>query len=101
VVEPPIWVRSPGRLVLDRLVDDANKKNPDPASWCVQDGAGDRELTGMLTLLKGLPLAYQKDMQEDKPPLFDAAATLEASLGVMAGMVATLAVDRDRMRRGR
>ena len=76
-----------------------NKKNPDPAE--LVRGKTARvigELTGMLTLLKGLPLAYQKDMQEDKPPLFDAAATLEASLGVMAGMVATLAVDRDRMR---
>jgi argininosuccinate lyase len=50
-----------------------------------------------LTLLKGLPLAYQKDMQDDKPPLFDAAATLEASLLVMAGMVATLTVNRERM----
>ena len=76
-----------------------NKKNPDPAE--LVRGKSARvigELTGMLTLLKGLPLAYQKDMQDDKPPLFDAAATLEASLLVMAGMVATLAVNRERMR---
>jgi argininosuccinate lyase len=76
-----------------------NKKNPDPAE--LVRGKTARvigELTGMLTLLKGLPLAYQKDMQDDKPPLFDAAATLEASLLVMAGMVATLTVDRERMR---
>jgi len=76
-----------------------NKKNPDPAE--LVRGKAARvigELTGMLTLLKGLPLAYQKDMQDDKPPLFDAAATLETSLLVMAGMVATLSVDRDRMR---
>jgi len=76
-----------------------NKKNPDPAE--LVRGKTARligALTGMLTLLKGLPLAYQKDMQEDKPPLFDAAATLEASLLVMAGMVATLTVDHDRMR---
>jgi argininosuccinate lyase len=75
-----------------------NKKNPDPAE--LVRGKTARvigELTGMLTLLKGLPLAYQKDMQDDKPPLFDAAATLEASLGVMAGMVATLTVDRAAM----
>ena len=52
----------------------------------------------MLGLLKGLPLAYQRDLQEDKPPLFEAVATWEASLGVMAGLVATLTVDRDRMR---
>jgi argininosuccinate lyase len=76
-----------------------NKKNPDPAE--LVRGKTARViggLTGMLTLLKGLPLAYQKDMQDDKPALFDAAATLEASLLVMAGMVSTLTVDRDRMR---
>jgi argininosuccinate lyase len=76
-----------------------NKKNPDPAE--LVRGKTARViggLTGMLTLLKGLPLAYQKDLQDDKPPLFDAAATLEASLLVMAGMVATLTVDGDRMR---
>ena len=76
-----------------------NKKNPDPAE--LVRGKSARvigALTGMLTLLKGLPLAYQKDLQDDKPPLFDAAATLEASLLVMAGMVSTLSVDRDRMR---
>jgi argininosuccinate lyase len=76
-----------------------NKKNPDPAE--LVRGKTARvigALTGMLAVLKGLPLAYQKDMQEDKPPLFDAAATLEASLMVTAGMVATLTVDHDRMR---
>jgi argininosuccinate lyase len=76
-----------------------NKKNPDPVE--LVRGKTARvigALTGMLVLLKGLPLAYQKDMQEDKPPLFEAAATLEASLGVMAGVVATLSVDRGRMR---
>ena len=49
-------------------------------------------------ILKGLPLAYQRDLQEDKPPLFGAIATWEASLGVMAGLITTLAVDRERMR---
>jgi len=76
-----------------------NKKNPDPAE--LVRGKAARvigALSGTLALLKGLPLAYQRDMQEDKPPLFDAAATLEASLLVMAGMVATMTVDRDRMR---
>jgi argininosuccinate lyase len=76
-----------------------NKKNPDPAE--LVRGKTARvigELTGLLTLIKGLPLAYQKDMQDDKPPLFDAAATLEASLLVMAGMVATLTVNRQAMR---
>ena len=55
-------------------------------------------LTAVLGILKGLPLAYQRDLQEDKPPLFGAIAIWEASLGVMAGLIATLTVDADRMR---
>ncbi len=76
-----------------------NKKNPDPAE--LVRGRAARvigSLAGMLALLKGLPLAYQRDLQEDKAPLFEAAATLDASLEVMAGIADTLAVDRDRMR---
>jgi len=77
-----------------------NKKNPDPAE--LVRGRAARvvgSLAGFLALLKGLPLAYQRDLQEDKPPLFEACATFGASLGVMAGMVETLAVDREAMRR--
>ena len=76
-----------------------NKKNPDPAE--LVRGRAARvigALTGTLTLLKGLPLAYQRDLQEDKAPLFDAVAVFEASLGVLAGMLDTLAVDHERMR---
>ena len=76
-----------------------NKRNPDPAE--LVRGRTARvigALTAVLTLLKGLPLGYQRDLQEDKPPLFGAIATWEASLGVMAGLVETLGVDRDRMR---
>jgi argininosuccinate lyase len=76
-----------------------NKKNPDPAE--LVRGRAARiigALTGLLGVLKGLPLAYQRDLQEDKAPLFEAAATLEASLAVTAGMVETLAIDRPRMR---
>jgi argininosuccinate lyase len=76
-----------------------NKKNPDPAE--LVRGRAARvigELTGVLALLKGLPLAYQRDLQEDKPPLFEAVSTFEASLDVMAGLVATLTVNADRMR---
>ena len=75
-----------------------NKRNPDPAELVRAKAAvviGD--LTAVLVMLKGLPLAYQRDLQEDKPPLFGAVATWEASLGVMAGLVTTLTVDRDRM----
>ncbi|MEX1172204.1 MAG: argininosuccinate lyase [Chloroflexota bacterium] len=76
-----------------------NKKNPDPAE--LVRGRAARvigALTASLTMLKGLPLAYQRDLQEDKAPLFDAVAVYEASLGVLAGMLRTLLVDRDRMR---
>ena len=76
-----------------------NKKNPDPAE--LVRGRAARvigALTGTLAMLKGLPLAYQRDLQEDKAPLFDAVAVYEASLEVLAGMLDTLHVDGDRMR---
>jgi len=50
-------------------------------------------LTGLLIVLKGLPLAYGKDMQEDKEPVFDAADSLSLALAAMAGMVSDLEVD--------
>ncbi len=76
-----------------------NKKNPDPAE--LVRGRAARvigSLTGSLALLKGLPLAYQRDLQEDKAPLFDSVAVFEASLGVLAGMLRTMTVDHERMR---
>jgi argininosuccinate lyase len=76
-----------------------NKKNPDPAE--LVRGRAARvigELTGVLALLKGLPLAYQRDLQEDKAPLFDAVAVFGASLGVLSGLLDTLAIDATRMR---
>jgi argininosuccinate lyase len=76
-----------------------NKKNPDPAE--LVRGRAARvigELTGSLALLKGLPLGYQRDLQEDKAPLFDAVAVFEASLGVLSGVLDTMTVDADRMR---
>ena len=76
-----------------------NKKNPDPAE--LVRGRAARVIgaqTTVLTLLKGLPLAYQRDLQEDKAPLFDAVSVFEASLGVLSGMLDTLTVDRERMR---
>ena len=77
-----------------------NKKNPDPAELVRGRAAGViGGLTGSLTLLKGLPLAYQRDLQEDKPALFAAVGVLDASLGVMAGIIETLVVDRVRMRK--
>jgi argininosuccinate lyase len=76
-----------------------NKKNPDPAE--LVRGRAARvigSLTGMLALLKGLPLAYQRDLQEDKPPLFEAVAVYGASLDVLSGMIETLKVDATKMR---
>ncbi len=75
-----------------------NKKNPDPAE--LVRGRAARvigALTGSMTLLKGLPLAYQRDLQEDKAPLFDAVSVFESSLGVLAGLVRTITVDAGRM----
>ena len=76
-----------------------NKKNPDPAE--LVRGRAARvigELTGVLATLKGLPLAYQRDLQESVAPLFDAVAVFETSLAVMTGLVETLVVDEARMR---
>ncbi len=76
-----------------------NKRNPDPAELVRGKSAGViAALTAVLGLLKGLPLAYQRDLQEDKPPLFVAVSTWEASLEVMAGLIATLTIDEQRMR---
>ena len=76
-----------------------NKKNPDPAE--LVRGRAARvigELTGSLAMLKGLPLTYQRDLQEGVAPLFDAVAVYQASLGVMSGLLDGLTVDRKRMR---
>jgi len=76
-----------------------NKKNPDPAE--LVRGRAARVIgaqAGLLALIKGLPLAYQRDLQEDKAPLFDAVAVYGSSLGVMSGLLDTLSVDRERMR---
>jgi argininosuccinate lyase len=76
-----------------------NKQNPDPAELIrARAGRVIGALAGLLAVIKGLPLAYQRDLQEDKVPLFETAATWEASLDVFAGLIGTLAVDRERMR---
>ena len=76
-----------------------NKRNPDPAELIRGRTARvNGYLVAALTMLKGLPGGYQRDLQEDKPPLFDALAVTEASLRVLAGMVASLHIDEARMR---
>ncbi|WP_223694820.1 argininosuccinate lyase [Leifsonia poae] len=74
------------------------KKNPDIAE--LTRGKAGRligNLTGLLTTLKGLPLAYNRDLQEDKEPVFDSVTTLEVVLPAFTGMVATLRFHTDRM----
>ncbi|GAA2005920.1 argininosuccinate lyase [Microbacterium ulmi] len=74
------------------------KKNPDIAE--LARGKAGRlvgNLTGLLTSLKGLPIAYNRDLQEDKEPVFDSVRTLELVLPAFAGMIATMRFDTDRM----
>ncbi len=75
------------------------KKNPDMAELVRgKTGRVFGDLMGMLTTLKGLPLAYNKDMQEDKESIFDACDTVKMCLKVFAPMVATLKANADNMR---
>jgi len=74
------------------------KKNPDvPELVRGKTGRIYGHLMGMLTTLKGLPLTYNRDLQEDKEPLFDTVETLTGSLSVFTGMLAGLTVNRARM----
>ena len=76
------------------------KRNPDAAEL-VRGHAG-RVIgctTSLMVTMKGLPLAYSKDMQDDKPPVFEAAGLLDLSLAAMAGMVADSAFQTPRMRK--
>jgi argininosuccinate lyase len=74
------------------------KKNPDIAE--LARGKAGRligNLSGLMTTLKGLPLAYNRDLQEDKEPLFDSVEQLELLLPAVAGMVATLTFHTGRL----
>lgn len=75
------------------------KKNPDAAEL-VRGHAGRISgcLTALMMTMKGLPLAYSKDMQDDKPPVFEAAGLLALSIAAMTGMVADTTFRTDRMR---
>jgi argininosuccinate lyase len=75
------------------------KRNPDAAELVrAKPGRIIGDLLALLTVLKGLPLAYGKDMQEDKEPVFDAEASLSLSLAAMTGMIADLTAHPDAMR---
>jgi argininosuccinate lyase len=74
------------------------KKNPDIAELARgKSGRLIGSLVTVLTMLKGLPLAYDRDMQEDKEPAFDAVDTLELVLPALAGMISTMTVRVDRL----
>ncbi|MEQ8481208.1 MAG: argininosuccinate lyase [Hoeflea sp.] len=75
------------------------KKNPDAAELVrAKTGRINGALVALLTVMKGLPLAYSKDMQEDKEQVFDAAASLELSIAAMTGMVRDMEIREDNMR---
>ena len=74
------------------------KKNPDVAELVRgKTGRVYGHLTGMLTTLKGLPIAYNKDMQEDKEGMFDTADTLKGALALFAPMIQTMEVKKENM----
>ena len=75
------------------------KRNPDAAELVrAKTGRINGALIALTTVMKGLPLAYSKDMQEDKPPVFEAFDALDLALRAMTGMVRDLAANTDRMR---
>lgn len=100
-----IWASQPFGFV--RLPDTLStgssimpqKKNPDAAEL-VRGHAGRIIgcVTALMVTMKGLPLAYSKDMQDDKPPVFEAASLLALSIAAMTGMVADSTFKTDRMR---
>jgi argininosuccinate lyase len=100
-----IWCSAPYRFI--RLSDAfttgssimPQKRNPDAAELVrAKTGRVTGALVALLTVMKGLPLAYAKDMQEDKEPVFDAAEAWALSLAATAGMVRDMTPDVGRMR---
>ncbi|MBO6717394.1 MAG: argininosuccinate lyase [Rhizobiaceae bacterium] len=76
------------------------KKNPDAAELIrAKTGRINGDLMALLTVMKGLPLAYSKDMQEDKEAVFDAAETLELMLAAMAGMAGDMEINKAAMKK--
>ena len=76
------------------------KKNPDAAELIrAKTGRINGHLVGLLTVMKGLPLSYSKDMQEDKEAVFDAAETLDLGFAAMTGMIADMGVNDAAMKK--
>ena len=77
------------------------KKNPDAAELIRgKTGRVYGNLIALLTILKGLPMTYNRDLQEDKEPLFDTVDTVQASLGILTAMIGRLHYNRERMEEG-
>ena len=77
------------------------KKNPDVAELIRgKTGRVYGDLVAIMTILKGLPMTYNRDLQEDKEPLFDAIDTLQASIRVLTAMIGRLTFNRQRMETG-
>ena len=75
------------------------KKNPDAAELIrAKTGRINGDLVALLTVMKGLPLTYSKDMQEDKEAVFDSAENLELAIAAMTGMVASMNINTDAMK---
>ncbi len=75
-----------------------HKKNPDVAELARgKSGRLIGNLTGLLATLKGLPLAYNRDLQEDKQPLFDSINQIKLALPAISGMISTMVMDKERM----
>jgi len=96
--QPFGWVALPDSLSTGSSIM-PQKKNPDAAEL-VRGHAGRIVgcLTALMVTMKGLPLAYSKDMQDDKPPVFEAAGLLGLSIAAMTGMVAETTFRTERMR---
>ncbi len=99
-----IWCSSPYRLISlsDAFTTGSSimpqKRNPDAAELTrAKTGRIFGSLLGLLTVMKGLPMAYAKDMQEDKEPVFDATEAISLCLAATAGMVRDLKADTARM----
>ena len=101
-----LWLSEPFRFI--RLSDAfttgssmmPQKRNPDAAELLrAKAGRFIGNLVALLTVMKGLPLAYSKDMQEDKAPVFETSDTLALCLAASAGMIGDLTVDKAAMKR--
>ena len=99
-----IWCSAPYRLISlsDAFTTGSSimpqKRNPDAAELTrAKTGRIFGSLMGLLTVMKGLPMAYAKDMQEDKQPVFDATEAIELCLAATAGMVRDFTADTARM----